>query len=69
MKTNNPFKFGSVVDDSYFTDRKNELNEIKQALDSKNLQTVMLYRRKQRDEVSPQHTYTIFLNALKKGFT
>ena len=36
MKTNNPFKFGSVVDDSYFTDRKNELNEIKQALDSKN---------------------------------
>ncbi|HOU98307.1 MAG TPA: hypothetical protein PLP65_05620 [Bacteroidales bacterium] len=45
MKINNPFKFGSVVDDSYFTDRINELNEIKQSLDSKNHLILINHRR------------------------
>lgn len=36
MTKYNPFKFGTVVDGSYFTDRNNELAEIKQMLNSKN---------------------------------
>ena len=30
----NPFKFGTIVEDEYFTDRVNELEQIKQMLDS-----------------------------------
>lgn len=33
---NNPFKFGSVVDEPYFTDRINELAYIKHSMDSAN---------------------------------
>jgi len=36
MTKYNPFKFGTVVDGSYFTDRSNELVEIEQVLNSKN---------------------------------
>jgi len=36
MKNINPFKFGSIVDDPYFTDRKKELNQVKQVLKSQN---------------------------------
>jgi len=32
----NPFKFGTVVDDPYFTNRKSELTEIRSLLDSRN---------------------------------
>ncbi len=32
----NPFKFGSVVEDEFFTDRVQELERVKQALDSEN---------------------------------
>ncbi|GHV47272.1 ATPase [Bacteroidia bacterium] len=32
----NPFKFGSVVDNEYFTDRINEQQEVRQVLDSPN---------------------------------
>ena len=32
----NPFKFGTVVEDAYFTDRKEELVRVKQILDSEN---------------------------------
>ena len=33
---NNPFKFGSVVDDDFFTDRINELSYIKGIMNSEN---------------------------------
>lgn len=36
MKENNPFKFGSVVDGPFFTNRKEELLELKGLLNSKN---------------------------------
>lgn len=36
MNKSNPFKFGSVVDEPYFTDRRRELEEIKQLLQSQN---------------------------------
>ena len=36
MKTSNPFKFGSVVDDPYFTDRIEELKTIESLLQSEN---------------------------------
>ena len=32
----NPFKFGTIVEDEFFTDRVNELEQIKQMLDSEN---------------------------------
>jgi len=32
----NPFKFGNIVEDDYFTDRVQELEKVKQALDSEN---------------------------------
>ena len=32
----NPFKFGTIVEDDFFTDRINELKYIKQKLDSEN---------------------------------
>jgi hypothetical protein len=36
MKKTNPFKFGSIVDEPYFTNRVNELQQIKQLLQSQN---------------------------------
>ncbi len=36
MKKTNPFKFGSVVDEPYFTNRVEELKQIKSLLQSKN---------------------------------
>ena len=36
MTTSNPFKFGSVVDDPYFTNRVKELQEVKRLLQSQN---------------------------------
>lgn len=36
MTTSNPFKFGSVVDDPYFTNRVNELKTIENLLQSEN---------------------------------
>lgn len=36
MKKLNPFKFGSVVDEPYFTNRKSELTQIRQILNSGN---------------------------------
>jgi len=36
MTTSNPFKFGSVVDEPFFTNRVNELKQIKQLLQSQN---------------------------------
>ena len=32
----NPFKFGTVVENSFFTDRQNELQHIKSVLNSEN---------------------------------
>ena len=32
----NPFKFGSVVDGEYFTDRNDELPQVKQIISSRN---------------------------------
>jgi len=36
MKKDNPFKFGTVVDEPYFTNRKTELSDIRDILDSGN---------------------------------
>jgi uncharacterized protein len=36
MAVANPFKFGSVVDEPYFTNRINELQHIKKLLESQN---------------------------------
>ncbi|HED38194.1 MAG TPA: ATP-binding protein [Ignavibacteria bacterium] len=36
METSNPFKFGSVVDEPYFTNRVKELKQVKQLLQSQN---------------------------------
>ncbi len=36
MTKTNPFKFGSVVDEPYFTNRVEELQQIKTLLQSKN---------------------------------
>jgi hypothetical protein len=41
----NPFKFGSVVDKEYFTDRVNERQEVKQALNSANHLVLISPRR------------------------
>ncbi len=32
----NPFKYGNIVQDEFFTDRAIELERVKQAMDSKN---------------------------------
>ncbi len=45
MKNSNPFKFGSVVDEPFFTDRKTELIQIKKALSSHNHVIIMSPRR------------------------
>lgn len=36
MTKSNPFKFGSIVDDPYFTNRVNEIQKIKNLLQSQN---------------------------------
>ena len=36
MIKSNPFKFGSIVDEPYFTNRVNELQQLKQLLQSQN---------------------------------
>lgn len=41
----NPFKFGTIVEDEYFTDRVNELEQIKQMLDSENHLVLISPRR------------------------
>ena len=41
----NPFKFGTIVEDEYFTDRVNELAQIKQMLDSENHLVLISPRR------------------------
>ena len=41
----NPFKFGTIVEDDYFTDRVNELMQIKQMLDSENHLVLISPRR------------------------
>lgn len=41
----NPFKFGTVVEDEFFTDRIKELQQVKQALDSDNHLTLISPRR------------------------
>jgi len=45
MKKSNPFKFGSVVDEPYFTNRVNELQRVKQLLQSHNHLILMSPRR------------------------
>lgn len=45
MKKANPFKFGSVVDEPYFTNRVNELRQIKNLLQSQNHLIVISPRR------------------------
>ena len=42
---NNPFKFGTIVEDEFFTDRVNELQQIKRMLDSENHQVLISPRR------------------------
>ena len=41
----NPFKFGTVVDGDYFTDRTQELVYVKQVLDSRNHLVLISPRR------------------------
>lgn len=41
----NPFKFGTIVEDEFFTDRVNELEQIKQMLDSENHLVLISPRR------------------------
>ena len=41
----NPFKFGTIVEDEYFTDRVSELAQIKQMLDSENHLVLISPRR------------------------
>ena len=41
----NPFKFGTIVEDEFFTDRVNELEQIKQMLDSENRLVLISPRR------------------------
>ena len=41
----NPFKFGTIVEDEYFTDRVNELAQIKQLLNSENHLVLISPRR------------------------
>jgi len=41
----NPFKFGSIVDGQYFTDRNKEIASVKSLLDSKNHLIIMSPRR------------------------
>lgn len=41
----NPFKFGTVVEDTFFTDRKHELQSIKEMLDSENHLVLISPRR------------------------
>lgn len=41
----NPFKFGSIVDDPYFTDRREEITRIKSILNSPNHLTIISPRR------------------------
>lgn len=36
MNQGNPFKFGSIVDDPFFTDRQNEIKEVRSVLTSSN---------------------------------
>ena len=38
----NPFKFGVLVDDEFFTDRTNELKEVKWTLNSEYLHETVL---------------------------
>jgi len=45
MAKNNPFKFGTVVDEPFFTNRKNELKQIKDVLKSGNHLIVIGPRR------------------------
>lgn len=42
---NNPFKFGTIVDDSFFTDRKEEQEKVKQILESENHLVLISPRR------------------------
>jgi hypothetical protein len=42
---NNPFKFGSIVDDPYFTNRKKEIERVKSIIGSQNHITVISPRR------------------------
>lgn len=42
---NNPFKFGSIVDGRFFTDREKEANHVKSILDSENHLIIMSPRR------------------------
>ena len=44
MKTN-PFKFGSIVDDPYFTDRTHEMDQVKSIISSQNHLTIISPRR------------------------
>jgi len=44
MKSN-PFKFGSIVDDPYFTDRREEMTRVKSVLNSANHLTIISPRR------------------------
>lgn len=41
----NPFKFGTIVENDFFTDRKEELEEVKQKLDSENHLVLISPRR------------------------
>lgn len=41
----NPFKFGTIVEDEFFTDRVNELEHVKQMLDSENHLVLISPRR------------------------
>ncbi|MDR1962484.1 MAG: ATP-binding protein [Planctomycetaceae bacterium] len=41
----NPFKFGTVVDDKFFTDRKEEIEHVKQVLNSNNHLIIISPRR------------------------
>ena len=41
----NPFKFGTVVEDEFFTDRIEELQQVKQTLNSDNHLTLISPRR------------------------
>lgn len=45
LKMNNPFKFGTIVEDQYFTDRKQELEAVNRALASENHLTIISPRR------------------------